>query len=87
MIEWQPFETAPKDGSHILLNTRYGPIVAWWADIDAGDKRWVDDYEPRFCWIGHSDGKNDALFLRLDYLEPSHWMPLPEPPRSERTGA
>ena len=59
--QWQPIETAPKDGSAILTWTRlYGYAdefcVMYW-----GDKEWM-------C-------------LDAFYLEPTHWMPLPEEPK------
>lgn len=64
MSEWQPIETAPKDGSLILTydgcNSR---VVEWWSEF----KYW--DY------IG--DGFYRSEFSDHD---PTHWMPLPAPP-------
>jgi len=78
MSEWLPIETAPKDGTHVLV---YGPnwmpahvAVTWWClSLLAGKKSelsrvpQVVDY-----W---TSGKG----FRLDF-EPTHWMPLPAPP-------
>lgn len=67
MTEWQPIETAPKDGSKIL---------AWFADGDysiiywgAYDGSWVQSLPG----LGSDSGYSPDTFI--------HWMPLPEPPK------
>ena len=71
---WQPIETAPKDGTHILVplpdsNTSY---VICWVDASKGIRRHLG---PNVGWHHAYDG---------DYLsqwsQPTHWMPLPAPP-------
>jgi hypothetical protein len=66
--EWQPIETAPKDGTLVLLFIEdfHYVTVAWfciatglWPSNDAFN----DDREP--CNVGL----------------PTHWMPLPAPPK------
>lgn len=68
MSEWQPIETAPKDGTDVLLfrATKYRvlpPTVAGWFDkgVIPG---WYTYDEPDKAFDG----------------EPTHWMPLPAPP-------
>ena len=63
--QWQPIETAPKDGTSVLVcrvNTKpeaaVQPIRTDW---------WSNHYEQ---WM-----KSNA------YSQPTHWMPLPPPPR------
>ena len=76
MTEWQPIETAPKDGTRILLahhQNKYEnlPPLIWVIDGQWGANwRTGDDYQPHW----HHDRK-----LRL--VSPTHWMPLPEPPK------
>jgi len=69
MSEWQPIETAPKDGSSVLA---YAPLST---DPHRADKpyrilpmRWDESQ----CW------RTDIMpFVRFS---PTHWMPLPAPP-------
>lgn len=59
MTEWQPIETAPKDGTPILVCDKgpYAYVAEW--------------FQHSRTWIGA-----DKM-----YWEPTHWMPLPEPPK------
>lgn len=72
-MDWQPIETAPRDGTRFLA---CGPhvegvwVVRW--NTMSGGPGWLDD-----SCAGHSDYWNyidneDAY---------SHWMPLPAPPQ------
>lgn len=67
---WMPIETAPKDGTWVLLRS-VGPdsgcVVASW-DSDWCDGWWVCD-----------DGKC-AIDLPLRGPDPTHWQPLPQAP-------
>ena len=66
-MNWQPIETAPKDGTAILLAQKvaegFGPGVA------AGS--WQTHAK---VWWGVC---GSGLVLHL----PTHWQPLPEPPQ------
>jgi hypothetical protein len=66
MTDWQPIETAPKDGTRILVFEKIWPeiVVAEW---DEG--------------TGHHPGwRVYPNTESLDTCDPTHWMPLPEPP-------
>lgn len=69
--EWRPIETAPKDG-HILLAFPLRGVIRgiWRSDQDAKKPRpyWSHDCERIF---GVNATRND---------QPTHWMPLPDPP-------
>lgn len=67
MSEWQPIETAPKDGTPILVACPYSSGVA------VENVRWIDRPRAR-GWRFHNYGP--ALGV-----QPTHWMPLPEPPK------
>lgn len=67
--EWQPIETAPKDGTYVLL----------WLSGDGY-------HGPRNCNITVGVHTDSGWYYIADGAggktsdEPSHWMPLPDPP-------
>lgn len=75
---WQPIETAPKDGTEIGVWLVFTPTQEDWrtglggferfdvASWDAGcsNPGWEREQGWQTHWVG----------------EPTHWMPLPEPP-------
>ncbi|MGQ4275163.1 DUF551 domain-containing protein [Terrihabitans sp. B22-R8] len=63
-MEWQPIETAPKDGTH---------IIAWDVAIqDVTLALYMEGPEGWGNWVHYGD--------LLGTAELSHWMPLPPPP-------
>lgn len=71
--EWQPIETAPKDGTridiwainHSLFNKPGSRIIdAYWGRVSDWMGRERDD------WVGAAS----------EHIEPTHWRPLPAPP-------
>lgn len=69
-MNWQPIETAPKDEHTDIL--LYGILVhTGGAYMDIG--RWTN-YQGGF-WSWSADDS-----------EPTHWMPLPEPPKEVEHG-
>lgn len=78
---WQPIETAPKDGTRILVYGTYqwenyyerqeeGIICAEWYKITGAN----------------DNGSWNAISTNpyCDFVQPTHWMPLPTPP--EKSG-
>jgi hypothetical protein len=76
MSEWQPIETAPKDGTkmlgwapHKLINDpKFRVVTMWWKDT-----KWRGVGAPAFDWCSTESGSLIG--------DPTHWMPLPEPPK------
>lgn len=69
MSEWQPIETAPRDGREIIA---YRPFAFKHGDAAICVCR--STAEKHFAWDGgenYTDRANTA----------THWMPLPEPPK------
>jgi hypothetical protein len=76
MSDWKPIETAPKDGTAVLL-------------LCPGDRQCVASYGMNWpfneTWriyipcMGQSGHSSDAV-LHHDEDMPTHWMPLPDPP-------
>ena len=62
---WMPIETAPKDGTHVLLGV-------------AG-KQPVRGFYSGSRWLMHSDGNN--IILLTGAHQPTHWRELPTPPK------
>jgi hypothetical protein len=78
-MTWQPIETAPKDGTPILVwngssfgfYTRAGDmgVAIWREQALPGKDRW------RWCAQDCCDG--------VTTYDPTHWMPLPGPPETK----
>lgn len=85
MTEWQPIDTAPKDGSWILLlhgETIPGvPLVevASFGDGLSAEELGYREFAKYGAWVIWNASDNWYL---VDVAEPTHWMPLPPPPRA-----
>jgi hypothetical protein len=83
---WQPIDTAPKDGTDIIVGYDCGSVwivhVAWWRQLEdwmRHDPEWSDD---DVAWWSYTN--NPVTQERLDgHRTPTHWMPLPEPPTED----
>jgi hypothetical protein len=73
-MDWQPIETAPRDGTVFL------------AAYKLGHGPWVGVMQ----WQFFSEKKDDGRFYSWTQLtethKATHWMPLPEPPEGPKTG-
>ena len=86
MNEWQPIETAPKDGGEILgWREDCGILLMRWTCVGEflSDKEIEDgDYSEESIWEQDWFCADFVYGLRLEGNEiPTHWMPLPEPPK------
>jgi hypothetical protein len=93
MSEWQPIETAPNgsgvDGPQDVRDPRYiAPprILLLFADGSVSVGYWDWFYaeggrgyegDGHLAWIEPVSGEQ----LTRHYSKPTHWMPLPEPPK------
>lgn len=76
---WQPIETAPRDGTRILVaitGDRDEPMTveAWWPE-GAEDWYLAGQYPARYDCAGP--------ISEIMYGSVTHWMPLPAPPAGE----
>lgn len=67
MNNWQPIETAPKDGTEVLVWTpdMYCPAIAHW-------------HAQRKIWV--AEGFLEMYALK-GADTPTHWQPLPDAPQ------
>lgn len=93
MSEWQPIETAPKDGTRILAYGKGTDRAMWPAHEQMPLMQCV------IYWSWHDDeiyeDTGNGLFKKVPvrhlemwkpigphFFKPTHWMPLPEPPNA-----
>jgi len=75
MSEWQPIETAPKDGTRILAFFPQQIDCYTILTVNFTRDQWA------LCPYGGYD------FCSIEFGEtedPTHWMPLPNPPKQEK---
>lgn len=84
MSEWKPIDTAPKDGTAVML--------CWARDSDGKPIDWREEPETTgvfvqvASWWPEADGWIVYCSLPQEprlHFEPTHWMPLPPPPIPE----
>ncbi len=68
MSKWHPIETAPKDGTNVLLVNRKSNIAAG---------LWQGQGERAGWWLR---GGNEPNVFFNNHHGPTHWMPLPPLP-------
>ncbi len=77
---WQPIETAPKDGTDVMLSNGKSVSVGSWLHQEPVirerrdlDGRYIDqdEFDGFEGWVDWGGGMQPA---------PTHWMPLPPPP-------
>mgnify|MGYP006368121431 FL=1 len=90
--DWRSIQTAPRDGTRILLGSMEGedtsPVstLGWWEDAeeDGVDYMGADggfvDHTFHYFYPGRSFGHPA---YRRHGTQPTHWMPLPSPPKAE----
>lgn len=69
MSEWKPIETAPKDGTWFLVIDPDSSMC--WAPY--GFCSWQTDYSGHSYWAEEDTSEE---------IQPTHWMPLPDPPEN-----
>lgn len=78
MSEWRKIESAPKDGSYVLLwpqkaKRRIDGIMRKEIRPTVGRYHITAGKVKKEMWVGTNG-----------FIEPTHWMPLPEAPTTDR---
>jgi len=77
--QWQPISTAPKDGRPVMLLSPGGRVcVASYGEMAFVGTGWSVIVP---CMGGTGRGSDTHIHFQED--QPTHWMPLPEPPKEE----
>jgi hypothetical protein len=73
VVGWQPIETAPKDGTRILVFDDDGEV------LPTRFARWTHPFTED-ALAGFVTGWNSEFNVPESWCSPTHWMPLPPPP-------
>lgn len=79
---WQPIESAPRDGTQVLVwsdELYIKPYIAWWGV----DQNAPEDGNEQEEWLT-GDGDSWSTGYYYTPCNPTHWMPLPAPPQTEK---
>lgn len=78
MMNWFPIETAPKDGNCVLIaGGTFEVSNSLCGEIDATGVTIASYNSSEKQWRGENSGGHDEYY----WHKPTHWMPLPEPPK------
>lgn len=75
--QWRPIETAPKDGT--VFDVWLGDAPVRDADFYCGNKKYLRS--PNWHWLEGKFRPFTGLRPVPVFVQPTHWMPLPEPPK------
>lgn len=78
--EWRPIETAPLDGSFVLLHCPGGQLESGAVTIGAywkAEERHATGRFMKGTWDGWLGMDADVM---SSWCDPTHWRPLPSPP-------
>lgn len=87
---WQPIETAPKDGRTLLLGYlnacgKWRTVRGQWMSQNYIDEYWEDPDDVEPGWFETAEEAEDIP--NCWGIDPSHRMPLPAAPGSDKGGA
>lgn len=75
--EWRPIDDAPKNGTAILVMRNIWPETPLgYAEECDGSNTYVAEWQ-KDGWVCYMDSACDPLCP----INPTHWMPLPPPPK------
>lgn len=72
-MNWQPIDTAPKDGTEVLVYAALTP-----------PEKWHESVRDLPAFIGRCSYHPDAGWCVCTMREVTHWMPLPPMPENTK---
>lgn len=78
MNDWQTIDSAPKDGTRVILSNTHGIWMAEYRPV------YGSGYRPENPWWNVMLNC-DHIPKDVRYAKATHWMPLPLPPTHRRT--
>lgn len=85
-MNWQPIETAPKDGTNVIVMYDFAGVKIAHIAFYRGEQEWRESgrhtgsFSSLREWLGWwSHIENSITQQKLDGLQtPTHWIPMPE---------
>ncbi len=101
MTDWQLIETAPKDGTLVLVHIAEPNDAAWldsrtyaypesygvrtlvcrWCEADSARSDYRSGWYAPWATVEFGVYDDPSVDFEQVQIEPTHWMPLPEPPQ------
>jgi hypothetical protein len=86
---WQPIETAPKDGRKLVLSYtnshgKHRTVFGCWVTDEEAAETDADGVGLEAGWYESIDNWPDYTQVAIHEGEPTHWMPLPQPPKENK---
>ena len=80
MTEWQPIESAPKDGTdiHVWVRGSLVPVPAHFTSREYFAREYDN---PEYMEEGWYPSYGFLFDLPEITIDPTHWIPIPEPPQ------
>ena len=78
---WQPIETAPKDGTEIIVFHHIGGVCAGFCPAPGWAWHCMDGHNTRWVKAAGEDVARQVPSLTSFNEPPTHWMHLPAPPQ------
>lgn len=72
--QWQPIDTAPKDGTEVLLSYGKDCFSGYW---EAQPNHWHE-----IGW--QEEDARQGAYIHRHPQRPTHWRPLPTPPKEKK---
>jgi hypothetical protein len=80
--QWQPIETAPKDGTEILAYEKCDYLYSN-GEIKPFERIKIVRWDEVMQWDNPEDEHDWLTGSSFDeQINPTHWMPLPKPPQN-----